>query len=134
MDGHGDLQSGASRRCAGYLRRAGVADVSADPDRALRALLAPGATTVVALDDDDTVVGFAHALTDGATAYLAQLLVAPEHRGRGLGRQMLAEVFQRCRVGRMDVITHTAEGFYETLPHRRFAGFRLYPGRRPARG
>ena len=37
----------------------------ADPDRALRALLAPGATTVVALDDDGAVVGFAHTLTDG---------------------------------------------------------------------
>jgi ribosomal protein S18 acetylase RimI-like enzyme len=64
----------------------------ADPDRALRALLAPGATTVVTLDDAGTVVGFAHALADGVTVYLAELLVAPEHRGRGLGRQMLTEV------------------------------------------
>lgn len=101
--------------------------------RALRALLAPGATTVVALDDDGAVVGFAHALTDGVNAYLAELLVVPEHRGRGIGRQMLAEVFQRCRAERIDVITDTAERFYETLPHRRYAGFRLYPGR-PATG
>ncbi|MGH3549545.1 MAG: GNAT family N-acetyltransferase [Pseudonocardiaceae bacterium] len=99
----------------------------ADPQRALRALLAPGAATVVALDQADAVIGFAHALTDGVTAYLAELLVTPEHRSRGLGRQLIAEVLQQCRVARMDVITDTAEGFYETLPHRCYAGFRLYP-------
>jgi hypothetical protein len=27
----------------------------------------------------------------------------------------------------MTLITDTAEGFSETLPHRRYAGFRLYP-------
>jgi hypothetical protein len=48
-----------------------------DPDRALRALLAPGATTVVALDAGGEVIGFAHTLSDGVTSYLAQLLVAP---------------------------------------------------------
>lgn len=65
-------------------------------------------------------VGFAHAFTDGVTAYLTELLVAPEHRGRGLGRQLLAEAFQRCCVGRMDLIADTVEGCYETLPHRRY--------------
>jgi hypothetical protein len=27
----------------------------------------------------------------------------------------------------MTLITDIAEGFYETLPHLRYAGFRLYP-------
>jgi hypothetical protein len=40
-------------------------------------LLAPGATTVVAHDADGEVIGFAHALSDGVTIYLAELLVAP---------------------------------------------------------
>jgi GNAT superfamily N-acetyltransferase len=55
------------------------------------------------------------------------LLVAPERRSRGLGRQLRAEAIQRCRLSRMTLITDTAEGFSETLPHRRYAGFRLYP-------
>jgi len=33
--------------------------------------------TVVALDVDGEVIGFAHALSDGVTIYLAVLLVAP---------------------------------------------------------
>jgi hypothetical protein len=48
-----------------------------DPHRALRALLAAEATTVVALNVDGEVIGFAHALSDGVTIYLAELLVAP---------------------------------------------------------
>ncbi len=57
-----------------------------NPDRALRALLAPGTSTIVALD------------TDG-----------------------------ECGAGRMDLLTDTAQSFYTSLPHRRYAGFRLYP-------
>lgn len=53
--------------------------------------------------------------------------MAPERRSRGLGRQLLAEAIQRCRLSRMTLITDTAEGFSETLPHRRYAGFPLYP-------
>jgi GNAT superfamily N-acetyltransferase len=98
-----------------------------DPDRAMRALLAPETVTVVTLGDHGEVVGFAHALTDGVTAYLAELLVAPAHRGHGRGRGLVSEVFRRCGTGRMDVITDTAQSFYEAQCHRRYAGFRLYP-------
>jgi GNAT superfamily N-acetyltransferase len=134
MLGHGQpwgVRSGASRRVLHICAVQGWPTVPADPDRALRALLAPGATTVVALDDDGAVVGFAHALRDGVTA--AQLLVTPEHRGRGLGRQMLAEAFQRCRVDRMDVITDTAlrQGLsYSSIapPIRRRCRRKVYDG------
>jgi GNAT superfamily N-acetyltransferase len=98
-----------------------------DPHRALRALLAAGATTVVALDVDGEVIGFAHALSDGVTIYLAELLVAPAHRHRGIGRRLVSELLDRCDAVRMDLITDSAEAFYASLPHRRYAGFRLYP-------
>jgi ribosomal protein S18 acetylase RimI-like enzyme len=102
----------------------------ADPERALRALLAVGTVTVVAVDDHGAVVGFAHALTDGVSAYLAELLVAPTHRDRGIGRELVSEVFRRCGTGWMDLLsTDRAQGFYQAMPHRRFTGLRLYqPG------
>ncbi len=104
----------------------------ADPDRALRVLLAPGTATVVALGTDGEVVGFAHALSNGLMAYLAELVVAAEHRDRGIARKLVAEVFHRSGVVRLDLLsTDTAEGFYETLPHCRYAGFRLYPSVTP---
>lgn len=103
-----------------------------DPHRALRALLAAGATTVVALDADGEVIGSAHALSDGVTIYLAELLVAPAHRHRGIGRRLVSELFDQCDAVRMDLITESAEAFYARLPHRRYAGFRLYPSSGPA--
>ena len=36
--------------------------------------------------------------------------MAPKRRSRGVGRQLLAETIQRCRVGRMTLITNTAKG------------------------
>lgn len=109
-------------------RAEGRPTLPADPDRALRVLLAPGTVTVVALNTDGEVVGFAFALSDGLTAYLAELVVAVEHRGRGVARKLVAEIFHRSGVIRLDLIsTHAAEPFYETLAHRRYTGFRLYP-------
>ncbi|HEX6403274.1 MAG TPA: GNAT family N-acetyltransferase [Pseudonocardiaceae bacterium] len=109
-------------------RAEGWPTLPADRDRALRVLLAPGTATVVVLGTDGEVVGFAHALSNGLTAYLAELVVAAEHRGRGVARRLVAEIFNRSGVTRLDLIsTDAAEGFYETLAHRRYAGFRIYP-------
>jgi GNAT superfamily N-acetyltransferase len=99
----------------------GPQPVGSYPDRALRALLAPGAVTVVALAGVE-VVGFAHAVTDSVTTDLAELLVTPGHRGRGVGRALIAEVFSRCGTERIDLLTDTAEGFYAGISHRRFSG------------
>ncbi len=100
-----------------------------DPDRAQGALHAPGAVTVVAVCDEDRVVGFAHALTDSITAHLAQLLVDQQHQGQGIGRRLVDEVGRRCGTDRLDLLTDTARGFYKRLPHRRYTGFRVYPTR-----
>jgi ribosomal protein S18 acetylase RimI-like enzyme len=99
-----------------------------DPGRARSALLAPGSITMVATDSQTrTPIGFAHALTDGVTAYLAQLLVAPGYRCRGVGRSLVDATFARAGVARMDLLTDTAEGFYGKRAHRRYSGFRIYP-------
>ena len=48
---------------------------------------------VVGLYDGERQVGFARAFTDGVAAvYLADVYVLPEHRGRGLGVELVREM------------------------------------------
>jgi predicted N-acetyltransferase YhbS len=107
----------------------GWPSLPADPVRALRALTAPGVTTVVALDGAD-VVGFAQLMSDGEIqAYLALLAVRADRRRSGLGRALVAEALRLAGGQRVDLLSDDdATPFYERLPHRRRHGFRLYPG------
>jgi ribosomal protein S18 acetylase RimI-like enzyme len=109
-------------------RAEGWSTLPADPTRAHRVLTAPGAVSISALDDG-AVVGFATALSDGAIdAYLSLLVVAAAHRRRGIGRQLVAEVFRLSGAQRLNLLSEErAQGFYESLPHRRAPGYRLYP-------
>jgi GNAT superfamily N-acetyltransferase len=96
-----------------------------DPGRTRAALLAPGVVTIVALEED-RVVGFAQALSDGLQAYLARLLVAPSARRRGVGRQLLLEALRRSAALRIDLLAQEgSEEFYRSLPHRESTGFRI---------
>jgi ribosomal protein S18 acetylase RimI-like enzyme len=106
----------------------GWPSLPADPVRALRALTAPGVTTVVALDGAD-VVGFAQLMSDGEIqAYLALLAVRADRRRSGLGRALVAEALRLAGGQRVDLLSDDdAAAFYERLPHRRKHGFRLYP-------
>lgn len=78
----------------------------------------------VAVDGDGTTVGFARAVTDGVThAWLADVWVEPEHRGRGLGRAMtsyLVESPDLSEVRRWALVTSGAERLYREFgfaPH-----------------
>lgn len=111
---------------------AGWPTYPADPAAALAALTAPGAVTVVETGAGGRVVGFAHGVADGSTGYLAQLLVTPEHRRAGVGRRLVVEFARRGRVERIDLLSDPAADngdFWSTFAHRRFPGFRIYPGR-----
>jgi GNAT superfamily N-acetyltransferase len=49
--------------------------------------------SVVAVDRDGTVIGFARALSDQAFAvYIADILVAPERQREGIGRALTAAI------------------------------------------
>ena len=99
-----------------------------DPERAIRVLTAPGVTTVVALDDG-SVVGFAQLFSDGELqAFLANLAVDKELRGRGTGRALVIEALRLAGGERIDLLSEEeAVGFYEKFPNFRKPGFRLYP-------
>jgi predicted N-acetyltransferase YhbS len=100
----------------------------ADPERAMRVLTAPGVTTVVAVDEEG-VVGFAEVFSDGEVqAFLANVAVAEQHRGQGVGRELVREALRLSGAERVDLLSEDgAAAFYESFPHFRKPGFRLYP-------
>lgn len=102
--------------------------LASDGVRARRALTAPGVVTVVAVDNDE-VIGFAQTLTDGEIeAYLCALVVAAPERGRGIGKALIAEAFQRSGAQRIDLLSlDDSTGFYERFSHRAMSGYRIYP-------
>lgn len=106
----------------------GWPSLSADRARALRMMIAPGVVTIVAVDGGQ-VIGFARALSDGElVASLADIAVDARHRRKGIGRRLIQEIFRRTNAERMDLLSlPESEGFYQSLPHRPWAGYRVYP-------
>ena len=71
-----------------FLSEQGWADRVRDLDR-FRTMLEGSALTVLAVEED-TIVGFARALCDGASnAYISTVAVAPDRRGQGIGRELV---------------------------------------------
>lgn len=97
------------------------------PQNVAAAFAAPGVIAVTALEGGE-IVGAAQLLTDTCVmAYLGLLIVAPESRRRGVGRALIAEVFARCGLTRVDLLSEVdSTSFYESLPHRTKPGYRLY--------
>jgi len=64
----------------------------------------------------DAQVGFARVVTDEATfAYLCDVYVLPEHRGRGLGKWMMEAVMSHPSLQglrRLHLVTRDAHGLY----------------------
>jgi GNAT superfamily N-acetyltransferase len=69
------------------------------------------------LYDAGMQVGFARAITDGATfAYLADVFVLPSHRGRGLSKWLIECVFAHPALQglrRIVLVTRDAHGLYD---------------------
>ncbi|MCL2486182.1 MAG: GNAT family N-acetyltransferase [Oscillospiraceae bacterium] len=65
---------------------------------------------------DDMQVGFARCVTDCATIYwLADVIVNPEHRGKGLGKALVEAVVTHPQMVGLNAIlaTRNAHGLYE---------------------
>ena len=79
----------------------------------------------LALNEDERVIGFATAITDGVlTAYVPLLEVLPDYRGEGVGRELVRRLLGQ--IGRLYSISlhcdPELEGFYESLGLRRLGG------------
>jgi RimJ/RimL family protein N-acetyltransferase len=73
--------------------------------------LVDGAERVVGLYHHGTQIGFCRAASsDGISfAYLADVYVLPEHRGRGLGKELVAEMVDRGPLAERIWLLHTAD-------------------------
>lgn len=75
----------------------------------------------LALIEDDRLLGFTLvAEVSDVAAHLAWIGILPDHRGRGLGGQLLCSAMETCREGQIDIIslyTDTSAGA-QTLYHR----------------
>lgn len=93
------------------------------------AFSAPGVVALTAHDDGE-LVGVAELLTDGQViAYLGLLVVARHARRRGVGRSLIGELFTRCGLSRIDLLSEIdSTDFYESLPHKVKPGYRIYRG------
>ncbi|HEV2637094.1 MAG TPA: GNAT family N-acetyltransferase [Actinocrinis sp.] len=80
-------------------------------------------------DADQTQVGFCRVVTDRATfAWLCDVYIDPDHRGRGLGSWMVGqvrEVYAATGMRRMLLATHDAHEVYRQFGFRELA----VPGR-----
>ena len=98
-----------------------------DPARAGRVLTAPGVTTMVALEGE-RLVGFAQMQSDGEIqAHLSLIAVDADFRRRGVARELIVRALREAGGLRIDLVTDDATAFYESMPHFRMPGYRLYP-------
>jgi predicted N-acetyltransferase YhbS len=68
------------------------------------------ATRVVGVYADDRQVGFARAFSDGVSlAYLADVYVLPDHRGRGLGIELVREMVEHGQLVGVKWMLHTSD-------------------------
>ncbi|HUH82001.1 MAG TPA: GNAT family N-acetyltransferase [Solirubrobacteraceae bacterium] len=80
-----------------------------------------GARRVVGLYHEGALVGFARAVSDGATvAYLADVYVLPRYQGRGLGLELVREIVDGSEVAfgrgvRWMLHTADAQGLYTRI-------------------
>lgn len=80
------------------------------------------ASRVVGLYRGEVQVGFCRAVSDGTSfAYLADVYVLPEHRGVGLGVELVREMVENGPYAERNWILHTAD------MHRLYARFGFGP-------
>lgn len=68
------------------------------------------ASRVVGVYDGDRQIGFCRAFTDGlVVAYLADVYVVPEYRGRGLGEELVREMVETGPLAHLRWLLHTED-------------------------
>jgi RimJ/RimL family protein N-acetyltransferase len=81
----------------------------AEPD--IRRQIAAAWRVIGAYDAAGAMVGFARAISDGGSAYLADVYVLPAHRGRGLGKAIVAMMIEEGPGAGFRWMLHTSDAF-----------------------
>ena len=86
-----DIRGSDTEAARNLLVIAGWADRVSNPEE-FRELISRSSRSIVAVENDE-VIGFLRALTDGlSNGYISMLVVAENHRRRGVGRALVTEV------------------------------------------
>jgi GNAT superfamily N-acetyltransferase len=96
-----------------------------------RAAIAPmiaGSFAFLVATEGEATVAMGRVLSDGASdGYLQDVVVLPSHRGRGIGREVIARLTRRCQEGGLVWIGLLAEpgtsAFYAGLGFRPLEGY-----------
>ena len=102
-----------------------------DPAVFLHRAVAGSAVAAGVFDDSGTLIGFGRALSDGCSdAYIQDVVVSPEFRGQGLGRQIIRLLESELRKVGVDWIGLVGEPgteqFYSKLGLKSKAGYTLW--------
>jgi GNAT superfamily N-acetyltransferase len=89
--------------------------------RELQEALNRGSLRVIGLYHEGRQVGFARAVGDSHLVYLADVYVLPEHRGSGLGVELVREMVENGPYARSRWLLHTADA------HRLYEKFGFGP-------
>jgi RimJ/RimL family protein N-acetyltransferase len=81
----------------------------AEPD--IRRQIAAAWRVIGAYDEAGAMVGFARAIGDGGSAYLADVYVLPAHRGRGLGLAIVAMMIEQGPGAGFRWMLHTSDAY-----------------------
>ncbi len=80
-----------------------------EPD--IRRQIAAAWRVIGAYDEAGAMVGFARAISDGGSAYLADVYVLPAHRGRGLGKAIVAMMIEQGPGAGFRWMLHTSDAY-----------------------
>ena len=102
----------------------GWLSVQTRPAEALRAW--ENSWPALVVTSEERVIGFLRAISDGEiTTYIAEILVAPAWRGKGLGKLLLEVCHRLVPTTRFDLLSlEKAANFYQGNGFREFRGFR----------
>ena len=105
--------------------------ISAEDDAAFLQTALPGSFLVAGAFTDNQIVGVARVLSDGCSdAYIQDVVVDPEYRGRGIGAGLIALLTGELRKRGVDWIALVGEpgteGFYRKLSWQEQPGYVLW--------